>query len=675
MGLHRGLDDISPPPETGEAEIPLGPPKRRPGTRGTDGGNNTSAWAGLPSGSSHTPLAQRMIQALLGDRQAGGPFLHFLNRFSSPEGTQTFLLCQALAEQGIWEAEDENSPWYIQMPKYRKPKQREGTLEYVSEFWEHPSGDMQPLAWGSVGRMALGDLCEASLCFLEYDIAQFLEHCVPPPNQESEPKKSPELSPRGNRHKRTKKGKAPRTVHFREGRFKHQRKIDFTEQGQGETVWGDPKDEAPDPLEMLENRVVYKLYRKVVEDTEEPGTLKALETLQALKGTTGGRKMVRLVEQVLELESSQRPLLKGLRKRLVSDLLKGRVSSLSHEGIIDFLHSCLSESFGQFWEEMIGRLKECGVDPSGNENWARLEPILQVIANKMILSRLHSTKNLPQHSAQAPPTSEDKTTFRHALYLAAQGWPTPEVLHFLSYLQTHSAQEGLPLLENNLLCYLEVQKYKNAHHATPDQGLLRTKVRVIRERFLLPHPNPLLELDPHLLQAYLQESEAALRLDLPSLSIFDGLQDSLCGPLLPFWAGFRKVWLLRSSGSANRKPELRAQQILRKRLAQFQSGESPPGTFHLPPVPHSSSMVSFSFSISRGVTVKENQDLQSVPASPAAGRASLDAPVPPLSPSSPGASQPQTPLQSKSLLNSQLPPLSRSSPGAVTAGQALSPQC
>ncbi|XP_018118263.2 uncharacterized protein LOC108716562 isoform X2 [Xenopus laevis] len=689
LSLHRRLDLISPYTETIESEpqIQLGPNKQSPGTtgRGTEGGKNTSTWTGLQCGSSHSSLVQRMIRALMSDCQAGSPFLHFLSRFDSQKRTQMFLLCQALAERDIRGSEDDDSSWEIQMPKYRDPIWQEGSLEYVAEFWEHldhAAGDMQSLAWGSIGWMELGALCESWLCFLRYDVAQFLEHCVPTLNQD--PKTSLDLSPRGDTHKRTKKGKASRAVHFREGKPKHQRKtVSFIQQGQDEAVCGYPINEPPDSLEMLENKAVYKVYRKVIQDTEEPATLKALETLQALKGTTGGRKMLRLVEEVLELESIQRPLLKGLRKRLVSDLLKARVSSPSLEGVIDYLHSCLSQSFGQFWEEMVKRLKECGVDQPGNENWARLEPILQVFANKMIMSRLHGTRTIPQHSAQAQPTSEDKTTFRQALYLASQGWPTSEVLHFLSYLQTHSAQEGHSLLENNLLCCLEVQKYKNAHHAMPDQGLLRTKVRVIRERFLLPHPNHLLELDPHRLQAYLQESEAALVMDQPSLSIFDGLQDSLCGPLLPFWAGFRKLWLLRSSASARRKPVLRAQQILHKRLAQFESAETPLKTFHLPPVQHSSSMVSFSFSISHGVTVKENQDLQSIPASPAEDRASQDSQLPQLSRSSSKAKQLHTPLGSKTSLDSQLLPLSRSSSGEKhvltlgggTTGQPVSPTC
>ncbi|MEE6477283.1 hypothetical protein FKM82_011450 [Ascaphus truei] len=97
--------------------------------------------------------------------------------------------------------------------------------------------------------------------------------------------------------------------------------------------------------------------------------------------------------------------------------------------------------------------------------------------------------------------------------------------------------------------------------------------------------------------------------ELPSLSIFAHLQDSLCDSLLPFWAGFRKAWLDRSPASAQRVPVLRVQQMLRKRLALFEVVQTPLKTFHLPLVQLSPGrrlqpMITFSFSMSRGVTLK-----------------------------------------------------------------------
>lgn len=250
----------------------------------------------------------------------------------------------------------------------------------------------------------------------------------------------------------------------------------------------------PDTLiEVLQNRTVYKVYRKVVQETEDPQTLRALELLHALQSDKSDRKVVGLVQKILDLELFHFPHLQGLKKRLTQELSKGKITNLSIKEVTLFLSSLLDPSFHNFWSEMNGRLKDYGVEQPGDEGWARLEPILQVLTSKMVLKRLRGRKNNVGHQAQMQPTVEDIRAFNRALQLAAEGWPTPEVLHFLRYLQTHGTEERLPLLENNLLCCLEVQKYKNAHHAMPDRGLLRRKVQVVRERFLPPDGNSVLQ--------------------------------------------------------------------------------------------------------------------------------------------------------------------------------------
>ncbi|KAM8947257.1 uncharacterized protein RCH25_050390 [Pelodytes ibericus] len=405
-------------------------------------------------------------------------------------------------------------------------------------------------------------------------------------------------------------------------------------------------DPAPDHtvnLELLQHRAVYKAYRKSVQHTEEPEVLKVLELLHSLQGDNGS--LLCLVQEILDLDSFQSPSLKALRKRLANEFSKGKISKSTLEKTIGFLSSLLADSFGKFWSEISGQLKDCRVEEIGKEGWARLEPVLKVIATKIVLKRLHGRKNNSYIPAKTQPSVDDKATFTHAVHVAAQGWPTPEVLHFLRHLQMVGAQEGLPLLENNLLCYLEMKKYRNIHHAMPDRGLLRRKVRVIKERFLLPFA-PIPQLFADILQESLKAAEAADQSEAPASTIFTHLQESLSDSLLPFWAGFRKAWQIRSPTSAQRIPQLRVQQKLRERLANFELEESPLKTFHLPPVrpaeSRSPSMITFSFSISQGVTIKENS---------AQGRDS------------------QTPPDSRRILHGEeLPPLSRLSQPAMTDG-------
>ncbi|KAG8537287.1 hypothetical protein GDO81_024779 [Engystomops pustulosus] len=391
------------------------------------------------------------------------------------------------------------------------------------------------------------------------------------------------------------------------------------------------------PLEMLQHRAVYKAYKKLVQETEEPQSWRLLEMLHALQAGKEEHKLLALVQKVLELEEIQIPQLQGLRKHLMREVSKGAISTSSITQVSRFLSMLLATSFNKFWGEMSERLKDYGVEQSGEERWARLEPLLLVLSTKMATKRLHGRRSNVYHPAQLEPSADDGATFDQALEMAAQGWPTPEVLHFLKYLQTHGPQEGLPLLENNLLCCLELRKYRNVHHARPDHGLIKRKVHIIKERFLSSQDNPVLQLSPDLVESALRDTEVAAHGDPPSIALYDPLHDWLMDSLLPFWAGFWKTWAAHSPTSAQRVPLLRVQQMLRRRLALFEVEETPLRTFHLPPVqpnpkPAAAATVTYSFSMTHGLTLKES-DAQTP--DPPSRRTSQTGPLPPIHPASP----------------------------------------
>ncbi|KAM5165278.1 uncharacterized protein ACMZJ9_007741 [Mantella aurantiaca] len=599
-------------------------------------------------------LLDRMVPALTNDGAAGGPFTYYLKRFEPPQYTQIFLLYQELSENEDSGSDQRDGGERRRESGYgldvylrsagtpgRGPGGRPDAASHVtpeliqsSDFW-------------SMYRLVLTALCDPWLRFLSYDIATFLKYCAAASfkPQETESLESP--SPKAGQKRAGKEsqqwtGTSEDTKKKVRRRKDHLRLSKFFPEFPGQL----PSD--PDTLlEMLQNRTVYKLYRKVVHETEEPQTLKALEILSVfLQSDKSPPKTVGLVQKVLELDIIHLPHLQGLKKHLSHELSKGRVSSLSVKEVTTFLSSLLAPSFHNFWSEMTARLKDYGVEAPGGEGWARLEPILQVLTGKMVLKRLHGRKNNAGHQPQAQPTVEDISAFNRALRLAAEGWPTPEVLHFLRYIQTHVPEEGLPLLENNLLCCLEVQKYKNAHHAMPDLGLLRRKVQVVKERFLQQQGNPVLQAPPEILEAALKNTESAVHADLPAISTYDQLRDSLCDSLLPFWAGFRKTWLIRSSESAKKVPMLRVQQMLQKRLALFEGEEIPLRTFHLPPVQRPPekrppSGLTFSFSITHGITVKGMGEEGRESQTPPAGRKLPQiAVLPPINRTSPDHTQP-----------------------------------
>ncbi|KAM3930865.1 uncharacterized protein RB166_004336 [Leptodactylus fuscus] len=593
-------------------------------------------------------LSGRMISALKNDAQAGGTFLHYLNRFETPKTTQIFLLWQELNEYGEWgPGQNDSAPCQCQGPAVYP----QSSVTRAGESCLHcGNGDpvmgrsdlsegIQVADLGSTYHLALAALREPWIRFLKYDIAMFLRYCVPLSHNKSQELGSTGYEERKPKPKRLYKENREKGLHF--GGSKKVKKRKDPLMVPGFTTGPGHLDQDPNiPLEMLQHKAIYKAYKKLIQETEEPQTMMILEMFHALQCNKEDHKVLGLIQKVLELDAIQNPQLQGLRKHLTSEISKGAIKSSSIEQVTRFLGMLLAVSFNRFWGEMSNRLKEYGVEQSENGGWTRLEPILLAISTKMVMKRLHGRRNDTYHPAQLLPGVDDGDSFHQALEMAAQGWPTPEVLHFLKYLQTHGPPEGLPLLENNLLCCLELRKYKNAHHAMPDRGLLKKKVHVIKERFLLLRENPGLQLSPEHMEAALRDTETAeaAHSDLPSISLFDHLHDRLSDSLLPFWAGFRKAWAARSPASAQRVPLLRVQQMLRKRLALFEVEETPLRTFHLPPVQQNfnkttPSMVTFSFSMTNGLTLKESGAETTDPL--ACRRTSNTEDLPSISPSSP----------------------------------------
>ena len=58
------------------------------------------------------------------------------------------------------------------------------------------------------------------------------------------------------------------------------------------------------------------------------------------------------------------------------------------------------------------------------------------------------------------PTGQDKTDFQAFLLSAARGIPPPKLMHFHRHLIEYGDKDALPLLEKDLVFYLEAQRFK-----------------------------------------------------------------------------------------------------------------------------------------------------------------------------------------------------------------------
>ncbi|XP_078496727.1 uncharacterized protein LOC144752744 [Lissotriton helveticus] len=617
-----------------------------------------------------TQLLEKLLAALSRDREAGSPFLHYLTRFESAQMVHNFLLWRELEDYWAAEAKQTNcqllhrAAWDIHH-KYLRPDApcAAGLLPETALHFGDPEGIDSPslgssYTWSfeAAARHALEVLRIAWLRYLTYDISTFLECCVPAPDATPEE----EEEGGGGRRKADRTAKRRGTVRFNieGGRTPHKKKKQRRTTSPIQCPQRHLDSETPrgPPFELLQSTTVFNVYQKVVHDTEGAEPQEVLEMLHQLnqcRATKAGKRRLRLVRKFLAMDCAQRvwplnPVPKTLTKQLEAEVTHGKISDECLEAMGGFLGSLLEESFGRFWKDIAEGLIACGVQPSqvGPGGWSRLEPLLHTLASKLILRRLKKRKAKLVHKVRAQPTPEDKDLLSRSLQLAAEGWPTLEMLHFLKYLQTYGPMEDLPLLENHLRFCLEVQKFKNAHHDVPDKALLKKKTWIIRDCFLASQVEPSLQIDmdEDLLQRTMMAVEDSLNVDLPEPGLFDELHAAVFTSLLPFWAGFRKMWVTRSAASAQRPPVLRVQHLLKRRLATFHREEEPEKTFHLPPLPPPGELqrsqklprFTYNFTVSKGLMLKDNDmeeteiDAEGAPGSRKMSEVCLLPPIPEL---------------------------------------------
>ncbi|KAL8185647.1 UNVERIFIED_CONTAM: hypothetical protein K2H54_056649 [Gekko kuhli] len=454
-------------------------------------------------------------------------------------------------------------------------------------------GDLTASIFGPLSHYAFAVLSGVWLQYLRHEVATFLENCVPVSyfDTQSSGSKNGRIQPETNESIK-KRQRWDAGVYNPEGRGLHRKrqrkkavlKPQYIGSTGQETQEKSPTPEAqqagsadhetrersltPEKApDLLGNTVVLKVYRKAaqkMQDVELQRILRLLQEIEAYRDEPQSKKglacMLKLLNTWGQLGSvgSKACFPENLKMRLKEEVARGEISDCSWNEIRKALHLFIAPAFEKFWEEVSEGLKKHGVQPCQipEERWCKLEPFLHLIAAKVALQSLKKRQAKDGSAATAKPTKEDKASFWQALRCAAEGWPTLEVLHFLKHLQVH----GPPVLESGLHFLLEVEKFKNAHHAWPDLDLLKKKVMVIHDCFLASPIEPRMQVavDAQRLRRAIQAAEKALQREIPvpPPSLFDELKSSVFNILLPYWAAFQKYWLQRSPASAQKAPGL-----------------------------------------------------------------------------------------------------------------------
>lgn len=232
------------------------------------------------------------------------------------------------------------------------------------------------------------------------------------------------------------------------------------------------------------------------------------------------------------------------------------------------------------------------------------------------LYRRRARKN--KSTGRSAPSKEDKDNFKKVLQ-SIHGRLSVKMEYFRRYLQAHGEPDGFPRLENDLVFYLEVQKFKELFNYMDDVSLNR-KVEAIIECFLDSATPPWLQIDigPELASRIIHKAQVfssgkKIPREQKEPGLFDEAQSILFKEMLPYWAGFCKQYTPPEDGANVKLPPTKQEKLLQKRYAEFLKYPAVTKTITLPllvPSVHGQSKSELSFSVSDGMKWKETKDLE-----------------------------------------------------------------
>jgi len=221
-------------------------------------------------------------------------------------------------------------------------------------------------------------------------------------------------------------------------------------------------------------------------------------------------------------------------------------------------------------------------------------------------------------TGRSPPTKDDKDNFKKVLQ-SMHGLLPVKMEYFRRYLQAHGEPDGFPHLENDLVFYLEVQKFRELFNYMDDVSLNR-KVEAISECFLDSATPPALQIDigPELASRIIHKAQVfssgkKIPREQKDPGLFDEAQSLLFKEMLPYWAGFCKQYTEPADEGKVKFPPTKQEKLLQKRYAEFLKYPAVTKAITLPlmlPSTHGQSKSELTFSVSDGMKWKESKDLE-----------------------------------------------------------------
>jgi len=427
--------------------------------------------------------------------------------------------------------------------------------------------------------------------------------------------------PKKVKTKAKKKGKASKNVSFVS---KKKKAVDSDEEGsdsenkkQVESV----KPVVPDFVDVIENKGTVSAFKQYVQNTEGRQALNQLLMyleIEQYNAILPAKKMQK-AQQATHIyktyfdPTSRRSV--GLPQTLLNQVEGERPNTPVFIEAQQFVLSDVQTYFKSFFkhaQDATGR-REGTPNTPGSFNKADTFD-----SSQSFLQFYRRRTRKAKSTGRSAPTKEDKDSFKKVLQ-SVHGRLSIKMEYFRRYLQTHGEPDGFPRLENDLVFYLEVQKFKELFNYMDDVSLNR-KVEAIIECFLDSATPPWLQIDigPELASRIIHKAQVfssgkKIPREQKEPGLFDEAQSILFKEMLPYWAGFCKQYTQPEDEGKVKLPPTKQEKLLQKRYAEFLKYPAVTKTIVLPqvhPPSHGQSKSELTFSVSDGMKWKETKDLE-----------------------------------------------------------------
>ncbi|XP_067943114.1 regulator of G-protein signaling 22-like [Watersipora subatra] len=397
-------------------------------------------------------------------------------------------------------------------------------------------------------------------------------------------------------------------------------------------------DKEADFVDMVKNRTMMTMFKKYLVDNEARDFINAVNLyheIDVYHKTESKPKTKKDLQATFiyktYLEANAKKAVKLNNEKVKSRLAteKDRPKTATFNEAQKALVVLINPMFRQFFE---AQAEEFGVEPRVLATMSQAELAMRSSDTDMGMTRGRKGGR-QRKTGRAPPSKEDKLSLMHSLQGSLlNGKPTVQMDAFYKYLIKHGEEDNSPLIDKDLMFYLEVQKYKELSHNFNDEELVKKKCQAIVDCFLESSIQPSCQIDisAEMCSRMVKNAVKVMQGKETMANLFDEAQFIVFKEILPYWAGFMKTY--KPPEDPTKKTLSKRQKVVQKRYEEFVNATPPTeDRLSLPVIKHAAvhttKISSLTYSITDGLKVKdESEDAKSDDDAEAGGEAKARGP-------------------------------------------------